>query len=205
MKKNKLVIIGAGGHGRVVADIAKKSGAYGEIVFLDDSDAPNEKVCVVGKVCESVKYLEDSDFFVAIGNNRIRADIQTSLEEQGANFAVLVHPNASIGDSVELGKGSAVMAGTVINSWAKIGKGVVINTCSSVDHDCVIDDFTHVSVGAHIAGSVRIGKKVFVCAGVTVINNVNVCDECVIGAGAVVISDVNEKGTYVGVPVHKNN
>ncbi len=203
MKNDTLVIIGAGGHGRVVADIARKGKAYKNLIFLDDAASVNDKVYVSGKVSEYSKYLDNSDFVVAIGNNRVRADIQQKLEFEGALFTSLVHPNATIGDGVELGRGTVVMAGVVVNSCAKIGNGVIVNTCSSIDHDCVIDDYTHVSVGAHIAGTVRVGKKVFVCAGATVINNMSICDECVIGAGAVVVKKITETGIYVGVPAKK--
>jgi acetyltransferase-like isoleucine patch superfamily enzyme len=92
------------------------------------------------------------------------------------------------------------MAGAVINNRAKLGNGVIVNTCASVDHDCMIGDFCHISVGVHIAGTVNIGNEVFVCAGATVINNVNICCGCVIGAGAVVIKNIESVGTYLGVP-----
>lgn len=203
MSNNKLVIIGAGGHGRVVADIARKSKVYKELIFLDDSEHINDKVQVSGKVSDYAKYLADSDFVVAIGNNRIRANIQQKLENEGAFFATLVHPNATIGDGVELGHGTVVMAGAVINSCAQVGRGVIINTCSSVDHDCIIADYTHISVGAHIAGTVNVGKRVFLCAGVTVSNNVDICDDCTVGAGAVVVKNITDAGTYIGVPAKK--
>ena len=95
------------------------------------------------------------------------------------------------------------MAGAVINSGAKIGECVIINTCSSVDHDCVVDDFAHVAVGAHLCGTVNVGESTWICAGATVSNNVNICGNCTIGAGAVVVKDIEEEGTYIGVPARK--
>ena len=92
------------------------------------------------------------------------------------------------------------MAGTVINSGTNIGKGCIINTCSSVDHDCLIGDFVHVSVGSHICGTVCIEAETWIGAGAIVSNNINIFRDCIIGAGAVVIDDINESGTYVGVP-----
>lgn len=190
----KLVIIGAGGHGRVVADIARLNG-YEDIIFLDDADVLQAS----GKVSDYVKYT-DADFLIAIGNNSIREKIQTVLTENSCKIVTLIHPHAVIGSDVVIGNGTVVMAGTVVNTGARIGNGVILNTCCSVDHDCVIDDYCHISVGAHLAGSVTVGKKAFVCAGATVINNIAICDECVIGAGAVVVRNVDEGGTYVGVP-----
>jgi acetyltransferase-like isoleucine patch superfamily enzyme len=92
------------------------------------------------------------------------------------------------------------MAGVVLNSDAIIGKGCIINTCSSVDHDCNIGNFVHIAVGVHIAGTVNIGDKTWVGIGASVSNNINVCGGCMIGAGAVVVKNIELKGTYVGVP-----
>lgn len=198
----RLVIIGASGHGKVVADIAKKNG-YGEIVFLDDKESLKE--CggypVVGK---SSRYAEfDCDMFVAIGNPRIREKIQTQMELAGKHIPTLIHPSASIAEHVSIGKGTVVAAGAVINPGAVIGRGCIINTCSSVDHDCQIGDFVHVSVGAHVAGTVQIGARTWIGAGATVSNNISICGDCMIGAGAVVVRDIGESGTYIGVPAEK--
>lgn len=197
---DNLVIIGAGGHGRVVADIAKKSGVYKNILFLDDSDTNNDKVCVSGMVKDYYKYIEGHDFVVAIGNNQVRERIQRELQDKNVCFATLIHPNACIGDGVVVGTGSVVMAGAVINSCAIIGEGVIVNTCSSVDHDCTVGAFSHISVGAHLAGTVNVGARVFVGAGATVINNINICDDCMIGAGATVVKNICAAGVYKGVP-----
>lgn len=193
---NRLVIIGASGHGKVIADIAVKCG-YKDIVFLDDNE--NVKDCagfpVVGKVLDA-KTMKD-DKIVAIGNAEIRQKIQSQLY----NLVTLIHPNAIVSRRVKIGEGTVVMAGAVINSDVAIGKGSIINTGASVDHDCKLGDFVHVSVGAHVAGTVSIGRKTWVGAGATVSNNVSICDNCMIGAGAVVVKSIEEKGTYVGVPV----
>ena len=95
------------------------------------------------------------------------------------------------------------MAGAVINPGAQIGIGCIINTSSSVDHDCVVEDYVHISVGAHLSGTVRVGKGTWIGAGAIVSNNINICGGCMIGAGAVVIKDIAEPGTYVGVPAKK--
>lgn len=195
---NRLVIIGASGHGKVIADIAVKSG-YKDIVFLDDNE--NVKECagfpVIGKVSDAVT-MED-DKIVAIGNAEIREKIQGQL----SNLVTLIHPSAVVSRRVRISKGTVVMAGAIINSDVAIGKGCIINTGASVDHDCKLGDFVHVSVGAHVAGTVSIGIKTWIGAGATVSNNVSICDNCMIGAGAVVVKDVIESGTYVGAPARK--
>jgi len=196
----RLVIIGASGHGKVVADIAQLNG-YKEIIFLDDDTnlKRNGIYAVVGTTKDIDKY-KDHHFIVGIGNNAIRARIIDQLEEKNALIVTLIHPSAVIDKTVHIEKGTVVMANTVINADACIGRGCIINTCSSVDHDCVIGDYVHVSVGAHIAGTVSIGERAWIGAGATINNNVSICGNCIIGAGAVVIKKIEESGTYIGVP-----
>ena len=196
--EKQLVIIGAGGHGRVAQDIANYT--YSKIVFLDDSDIKHENVVLVGKTKDYIKYIGNSDFFVAIGNNSVREKVSKMIESSGANIVSLIHTGAIISNSVNIGAGSMVMAGAVINANANIGAGCIVNTCSSIDHDCTIDEFCHISVGAHLAGTVQVGARTFIGAGATVINNIDICADCMIGAGAVVVKDIEKSGTYVGVP-----
>lgn len=198
-----LVIIGAGGHGRVIEDIAVKCVTYEKILFLDDND--DVSAPTAGKVNDFVKYLNDSDFIIAVGNNAVRECIYKNLQQAGAYIATLIHPNAVIAQNVNIGHGTVVMAGVVINMGASIGDGVIVNTCSSVDHDCVIDNFCHVAVGVHIAGTVTVGKGTLIGAGATVINNINICDGCTIGAGGVVVKDITESDIYIGVPARKKS
>lgn len=195
----QLVIIGASGHGKVVADIAKKNG-YDQIVFLDDKESLTNcgSYTVVGKCGSYADYA--CDIIVAIGNPFVREMFLKELERNGKNIPILIHPNATIGEDVEIGKGTVIVAGAVVNSGAVIGKGCIINTGASVDHDCTLADYVHISVGAHVAGTVSIGERTWIGAGATVSNNVSICAECMIGAGAVVVKDISEKGTYVGVP-----
>lgn len=201
-KRNRLIIIGASGHGKVVADIARLNG-YLDIVFLDDNLEIKE--CggypVLGPATMTSEL--QGDVFVAVGNATIRRIIMEREHER--NFPVLIHPSAVIADSVAIGNGSVVMAGAVINSEASIGEGCILNTLCSVDHDCLVGDYCHIAVGAHLCGTVYVGNETWVGAGATVSNNTNICSGCLIGAGAVVINDITESGVYVGVPSRKKN
>lgn len=199
MNNKKLIILGAGGHGRVVAETAEQLGY--SVSFLDDTKSDNDKV--IGKISDFNKYINGYSFFVAIGNNELRKDLLTELSKSGAEIATLIHPKSAVSKNATIEKGTVVMAGAVVNSGSHIGEGCILNTSSSVDHDCNIAEFTHISVGAHLAGNVRIGEESFVCAGATVINNISICKKCIIGAGAVVIKDITESGTYIGVPAVK--
>ncbi len=201
----KLIIIGANGQGKVVADVALKMQKYEEISFLDDDDRVKECMgfAVIGKVTDAVKYIEEADFFVAIGNTKIRMTVTELLRREGATIPTLIHPSATIGMDVSVGEGTVVMAGAVINPGVIIGQGCIINTCSSIDHDCKICDYVHISVGTHLAGTVSIGSETYVGAGAIISNNKNVIAGCMIGAGAVVVKDIEESGVYVGVPARK--
>lgn len=201
---SKLLILGAGGHGRVVADVASDMGVYSEIAFLDDA-SPLVKPAfpIIGKIDDAAKYLNDCALFVAIGNNAVRRKLQTRFEEQGAFFATLVSPKACIGGDVSIGAGTVIMPGCIVNNHARLGKGVIVNTSSSVDHDCTIGDYCHIAPGAHLCGTVIVGENSLIGAGATLINNLSICSGCKIGAGTVVIKNVIESGTYIGVPARR--
>lgn len=195
----KIIIAGASGHGKVVADIAALNG-YKDILFLDVNTAVKE--CAGYPVIHEDAEVPDTyEMFVAIGN----ADIRKRLMEQykGRKFPMLIHPNATVAHGVKMGEGSVAMAGAVINPGSKIGRGVIINTTSSVDHDCVLGDYVHVAVGSHLCGTVTVGDGTWIGAGATVRNNINICGWCMIGAGAVIVKDIDEPGTYIGVPARK--
>lgn len=196
----KLVIIGASGHGKVIADIAKKNG-YEEIAFLDDNE--NIQECgghpVVGKSSEVMNI--DADVIVGIGNASIRRRIQESVPNE--KMATLIHPNAVVADGVILGAGTVVMAGAVINPDVVIGKGCIINTCASVDHDCKVGEYVHIAVGSRLCGTVFVGNDTWIGAGAIIINNVSICPKSMIGAGAVVVKDIVNTGTYIGNPARR--
>lgn len=197
---NRLIIVGASGHGKVVADIAKKCG-YSDIVFLDDDETIKE--CFGYSVIGPVTMLDkiEGDVIVSIGNASIRKRIMEQYSEK--NYPVLIHPNAVIADNVCIGAGTVIMAGAVVNPDAKVGKGCILNTCSSIDHDCIIEDYVHVSVGAHLGGTVLVGEATWIGAGATISNNIDICSKCMIGAGSVVIRNISDSGTYIGVPAKK--
>lgn len=202
---SRLVILGASGHGRVVADVAAHTGRYGEIAFLDDDPERKSSLGfpVLGPGADLARYLDSHEVFVAVGDNRSRRRLQLEAEGLGARLATLVHPGAILGSFVTLGPGTVVMAGAVINCGTTVGRGCIINTSASVDHDNDLEDFVHLSPGVHLAGTVRVGEGTWIGIGASVINNLRIAADCRIGAGAVVVRDLVERGTYVGVPARK--
>ena len=139
---------------------------------------------------------------VGIGNSAVREKIARKLD--GVRWYTAIHPSAVISAmDTQIDVGSIVMANAVINPSAHIGAHCIINTSAVVEHDNHIGGFTHISVGAKLGGTVSVGNHTWVGIGATVSNNVNICDHCTIGAGAVIIRDIEESGTYVGIPARK--
>lgn len=202
---NKLIIIGASGHGKVVADIAIKMNNWDKIAFIDDDESIKSslEIDIIGNLDDILEHRDDSDFFVAIGKSETRAKIQEMLESKGFSIVSLIHPDAVIGVQVEIGPGSVVMAGVVINCSTKLGKGCIVNTAAAIDHDCTIGDYVHIAPGARLAGIVKVDDMNWIGIGSIISNNINLCKGCMIGAGAVVVKDITEPGTYIGLPAKK--
>lgn len=203
--QKKVIILGASGHAKVIADIVKKNNDI-LIGFLDDNLEIQNKIIfdskkVLGTIEDVYKY-SDCYFIVGIGNNKVRKMISNKYSY--LKWYTAIHPSAVIANEVEIGEGTVIMAGTVINTGTKIGKHCIVNTSSSLDHDNILEDYVHISPGSHLAGTVRIGEETWICAGVTVVNNINIGKNNIIGAGATVIKSIlEENSTYVGVPVKK--
>lgn len=194
-----LVMIGAGGHAKVCYDIAQLMNKWDEIIVLDDNPI-NEYFEITSPIKDAKNFIEDSDFFVALGDNDTRGIITNNLLSLKANVISLIHPQAVIASDVKIGKGSTIMAGVVINSATKIGSGCIINTSSSIDHDNNIDDFVHISPGAILSGTVTIGTNTWIGTGTVVSNNISIGANITIGAGTVIVNNIKNIGTYYGVP-----
>lgn len=203
--KDKLLIIGASGHGKVVADIAMEMNKWEYIAFLDDNRNLNRSfgLDVIGSTRDVLKYIDEYDFFVGIGDNYIRERLQEKLNNLGAAIPKLIHPTAVIGRDVYIGEGTVVMPGAIINCSTKIGKGCIINTSATVDHDNFIEDYVHISPGVNLAGTVRVGKSTWIGIGSIVSNNLYIRNECIIGAGSLVIKNIDSKGKFIGNPIRK--
>ena len=155
---------------------------------------------ILGKNADATCYIEEADFFVAIGESELREKLMKELASQGATFATLIHPSAVIGSRVEIGEGTVVMAGAILQAETVVGKGCILNTACSVDHGCKIGDYVHVSVGTHLCGIIHVGEHTWVGAGATLINGIHVCPNCMIGAGAVVVKNIKESRQAQMVP-----
>lgn len=199
----RLAIIGASGHGKVVADVAELVG-WQYIVFYDDAWPSIDSVGawpVVGRTSDLVDCIDAYDsFFVAIGNNEVRWEKFKYLSEFKHNSAILVHPAAIVSKYAVLEEGTVVMANAVINSFATLCRASIVNTGATIDHDCVLEAATHVSPGANLAGRVLLGKMSWVGIGANIIQEIVIGDNVIVGAGATVVNNIDSGLTVVGLP-----
>lgn len=196
----EIVLFGAGGHARVVADIVKSNNE--EVKgFLCNEAPPSASLHILGNDCAAELKYADKQFIICVGNNRIRKNI--ALAHKRLTYTTAIHPSAVVAEDAVIGKGTVVMAGAIINPGVIIGEHCIINSGAIIEHDCWIGDYAHVSPRAVLGGTVRIGENVHIGIGATVKNNITICKDVVVGAGAVVVKDICEEGIYVGIPARK--
>lgn len=200
---NKLVIIGAGPHSKVILDIFLQMKEY-EVVGLTD---PTIEGYVLGypilgtdEILQDLKQQGIECAFVALGNNKIRKRVFCIAESLGFKMVNAISPRASISEFAKLSEGIAVMPGAIINACASIGKGTIINTNASIDHDCQIDAFAHIAPGCAISGSTYIGEETLLGTGSRVIDKIHIGNKVIVGAGSVVIRNLDSNCKVVGVP-----
>jgi sugar O-acyltransferase (sialic acid O-acetyltransferase NeuD family) len=198
-----LAILGAGGHGKVVADAALLTG-WDEIHFYDAAwpqRIENSRWTIVGNGQSLINQLEKYEgVIVAIGDNQIRWEEHTKLVNKNAKLVSIIHPSAELSTSAVIGCGTVVLAKSVINIDTKIGDACIVNTGSTIDHDCIVEDSAHICPGVNISGSVSVGFGCWIGVGASVKQGVNIGRRSVVGAGAVVIADVLDCLTVVGNP-----
>lgn len=198
MKKN-LAVIGAGGHGKVVGEIAllKK---YKNIHFFDDKfkhSKDNFPFFVKGTTQNLLKSLKNyNEFFVAIGDNKIRSEKIKLLQELKLKIINLIHPKSTLSKNCILGKGICVMANAVINSGSTINNGVIINTSAVVEHDCFIDEFSHISPNCSLSGNVKIGKHSHIGTGSAVHPSIKIGSNVKVGVGAKIFKNIKNNKIF---------
>jgi sugar O-acyltransferase (sialic acid O-acetyltransferase NeuD family) len=199
-----LLVVGAGGHGRVVADAAVESGVWERVVFLDDRFPAldsSDGWPVVGVATLDQRWIRDYPAIaVAIGENTVRLDCARRFLALGYALPTVVHPSACIGRSAVIGDGTVLLAQSAVNSGARLGVGCIINTAAVVEHDCELGDGVHVSPAAALAGAVRVGECAWIGIGASVNQEIRIGAAAVIAAGAAVVRDVGAGRTAVGIP-----
>jgi sugar O-acyltransferase (sialic acid O-acetyltransferase NeuD family) len=199
----KLALLGASGHGKVIAEIAELIG-YNDVIFFDDAWPAKKQIeawFIEGDTESLIARKNEFDAcIVSIGNNSIREKKQCHLQQEGLCLISLVHPNAVVSRYASVNVGTVVMAGAVVNAFTKIGRGCIVNTGATIDHDCLLHDFVHISPGVHLAGDVRVSACSWIGIGASIKQGMSIGAKTTIAAGSVVISNIPADSIALGVP-----
>jgi len=201
-----IFLYGAGGHGRAVAEVVRREGRYRIAAFLDDTQTGSVgDVPIIGGRAELSRLADQgiASGFVSVGNNADRELITTLAEAAGLTLVTLVDPAAVVASDADVGAGSILMPMSFAGAASRIGRGAIINTSSTVDHDCVVEDFAHLSAGVHLSGGCHIGARSFVGIGASLGGAVRIGARAIIGAGAAVVTDIPAGVVAAGVPARQ--
>lgn len=204
----EIVIIGAGGHAKVIIDIIlqRKKILNDNLVIkgvLDDTFKEKEEkelfgIPIIGKINKISELSSNTHYIIAIGNNNTRKKISQNYKD--IKYITLIHPRAIVAENVSLEVGTVVMAGSIVNSYTKIGKHCIINTASVIEHDNIIKDYVHISPGAILCGGIVVEEESWIGAGSTIIQGLIIGRKSIIGAGAVIIRNIQKFSKIVGNP-----
>lgn len=203
-----LTIVGSGWHAQVVAELAGLLNRYGRVEFLD-RDWPAKKTWGDWRVAGGFDRLDENlasdshEYVVALGDNAVRVALCREIMKNGGTLATLIHPHAFVSERATVGPGTVICAGATIQPYARIGVGCIVNTAASVDHHCELRDGVHLSPGVHLSGNDSIGERTWLGTGVSVRDKITIGADITVGVGAVVVSDLHERGVYFGVPSRK--
>jgi acetyltransferase EpsM len=192
-----LIILGFGGHSKVIIDTALRNDIT-NLELFDDNPLTHNTFYYSYRVKGIITSSYNGSALIAVGNNYMRQKISRRVKV--FNWESLIHPSAYVANDVEIGEGSVIFAGAVVQPGSKIGKHCIINTGACIDHDCVLEDFIHIAPNCALGGNVRIGEGTFIGIGSSIIHNITIGKWASIGAGSVVITDQPNFCTSVGIP-----
>jgi len=206
MKQKRVLIYGAGGHAKVVAEILRLN--HMEVVgFIDNVNRGRKGESFYGsqvlggdEVLEELLALGAISCIVGFGDNRKRLEASDCLSAIGFDFATARHPNSVCAADVVIGEGTIIASGAVIGPSSSVGRHVIVNTQASLDHDCVVKDGAHLGPGTVVTGAVKVGERAWIGAGAVIADHKSIGADAIVGAGAVVVKDVPEAVVVMGVP-----
>lgn len=200
-----LILVGGGGHCKSVIEAAESCG----ITILGVLDLPEmigKEILghrIIGSDDDICKFTDKAEFVVTVGHikdSSLREKIHNKIKTEGGVLATIVASSANVSKYAQLGAGSVVLHGAMVNSATIIGEGVIINTLSNIEHDAEIGDFCHISTGAMVNGNCKVGRSTFIGSQSVMLNGIEICDGCVVAAGSFVRKSINIKGIYAGNP-----
>jgi UDP-N-acetylbacillosamine N-acetyltransferase len=205
--QNRIVIWGASGHARVVAEIIRLNAIYEIVGFLDDDKTRQQGIEFAGshilggrEELNSLQAAGVGNLIIAVGHCQARLTLAKFARAQGLQLVTAIHPRSSIASDVSIGAGTVIVAGVVVNPGSLLGENIIINTSASVDHECVIEDGVHIGPGVHLGGRVKVGKGSWVGIGAVVKDRIEIGSNTIIGAGAVVLDNIPDGVVAYGVP-----
>ncbi|MEE2680919.1 MAG: acetyltransferase [Planctomycetota bacterium] len=202
----RLFIVGAGGHGQVLAELAGLSGRWESVLMLDDRDHQDRSVPdlpIVGSSADLAGLHRDGDsFLIGLGDNARRIELLRSFRRI-AEPATIISPQAMLSPSCTIGIGTVVMPGAIVQTGAVVGEGCILNSGCIVEHGVTLADGVHMAPGASIGGESSIGALSWIGIGASIIHGVSIGSDVIVGAGAVVLESLESSGTYAGVPARR--
>jgi UDP-perosamine 4-acetyltransferase len=201
----KLIIIGSGGHAKVVGDVAKWTYEIVAYIGLPNETGSINGVQVIGgeDTLESIYQSGVTNAVIGVGDNMVREKLYMKLKSIGYNLINIISPNAYLSDMVVMGEGNVVVHGAIINAGTILGDNNIINTGATIDHDCIIGNHNHIAPGCNLAGKVKVGDETFVGIGSKIIPEIEIGSNVVLGAGSVVINNISDGQKVVGAPAKK--
>ena len=206
----EIVVVGGGGHAKVVLSVLKKLTSFNVLGYTDLKDngtlLGTSFLGSDGDLSSFASVHTGLNVVIAVGQvglGTLRHELWARMQCIGLAFPRIVSPHATVNEEVVVGEGVVVMDGAVINPGAKIGRGAIVNTNSTVEHDVMLDEWVHVAPGATISGGVKVGRFSMIGVGATVIEGVSIPANSIVGAGATVVHDLSEPGVYVGCPARR--
>lgn len=201
----KIIIMGAGGHGQVVADALKQMEVAEPVAFVDeDRELHGKKIMGIpvpgGNA--AISSINHDGIVIALGDNALRKRIFNELRDAGENLFTVIHPSAIIAPDVEIGEGCMILAGAVINTQAEIKDNTIINTNSTIEHHNQIGPHAHIAPGSTLGGEVVIGEEAMVGIGATVLPRIRIGEKSILGGGSTAIKDIPGNAKAAGIPAH---
>lgn len=206
MHTEQIFLIGAGGHGKVVLDALLTASVSSDRICIRDDTPSLHNLNFLGHVIKTPAITSEiikGCFHLAIGNSQVRQRLWTTLIQQNARPLTVIHPDATVSRFGKIGEGSFIAAKSIMGPLASIGISVIVNHGAVIDHDCIVDDFSHIAPNATLGGCVKVGKGVLIGAGANILPGVHIGDGALIGAGSVVITDIPANTHVVGIPAKK--
>ncbi|WP_440616719.1 NeuD/PglB/VioB family sugar acetyltransferase [Cysteiniphilum sp. 6C5] len=205
-KGENIVVIGAGGHAKVVVDAILAQGKYTIQAVIQDDPIPENGKTILGYEVIHSSHLSGKKidcFIVAIGCDNTRKEQFLKYKKQGYHAATIIHPQSIIARNVIVSEGSVILAGVIINPDSNIGANVIINTGVIIEHDVSILSHSQLSPGAVVCGGCCVDEKVYIGANSVIRQCIHIVNDSIIGCGASVVCNITESGTYVGVPAKR--